>query len=328
MRSPLAQGREQMDAVVVGIDVSKDWLDVALRPSGERFTVTRNAEGLEALIARLRPLAPTAVAVEATGGFETVVAAALGAAGLPVVVVNPAQVRAFARALGKRAKTDPIDAAVIAHFVEATAPAIRPLPDEATRLLADLVARRRQIIQMIVAERQRQKRLTEKRLRQSIARLLRALEKELAALDRDIDDAVRGSPAWREKEDLLASVPGVGPIIARTLLAELPELGTLDRREAAALAGLAPWTRQSGQWKGKSFIGGGRAAVRSALFMGALVAARHNPILEAFHQRLLDAGKPKLVALIAVARKLLVILNAILRDRHPWTEPGHAAASI
>jgi transposase len=300
MRSPLAQGREQMDAIVAGIDVSKDRLDVALRPSGESFTVTRDAEGLEALIARLRPLAPTAVAVEATGGFETVVAAALGAVGLPVVVVDPAQVRAFARALGKRAKTDPIDAAVIAHFVEATAPAIRPLPDEATRLLADLVARRRQIIQMIVAERQRQKRLTGTRLQQSIARLLRALEKELAALDRDIDDAVRGSPAWREKEDLLASVPGVGPTIARTLLAELPELGTLDRREAAALVGLAPWTRQSGQWKGKSFIGGGRAPVRSALFMGAMVATRHNPVLKAFHQRLIEAGKPKLVALIAV----------------------------
>jgi transposase len=328
MRSPLAQGREQMDAIVAGIDVSKDRLDVALRPSGESFTVTRDAEGLEALIARLRPLAPTAVAVEATGGFETVVAAALGAVGLPVVVVNPAQVRAFARALGKRAKTDPIDAAVIAHFVEATAPAIRPLPDEATRLLADLVARRRQIIQMIVAERQRQKRLTGTRLQQSIARLLRALEKELAALDRDIDDAVRGSPAWREKEDLLASVPGVGPPIARTLLAELPELGTLDRREAAALVGLAPWTRQSGQWKGKSFIGGGRAPVRSALFMGAMVATRHNPVLKAFHQRLIEAGKPKLVALIAVARKLLTILNAILRDCRPWTELGHGPASI
>jgi transposase len=317
-----------MGALVVGIDVSKARLDVALRPSGESLTVTRDAAGLEALVARLGRLAPAVVAVEATGGFETVVAAALAAAGLPVVVVNPRQVRAFARALGKRAKTDPIDAAVIAHFVEATRPEIRPLPDAATRLLADLVARRRQIVQMIVAERQRQRRLTAKGLQQSIARLLRALEKELAALDQDLDTAVRGSPAWREKEDLLASVPGVGPTIARTLMAELPELGTLDRRAAAALAGLAPWTRQSGQWKGKSFIGGGRAAVRAALFMGALVAVRHNRVLAAFHQRLIAAGKPKLVALVAVARKLLTMLDAILRDRRHWTEPGHAPASI
>jgi transposase len=314
--------------LVVGIDVAKARLDVALRPSGESLTVTRDAAGLEALVARLGRLAPAVVAVEATGGFETVVAAALAAAGLPVVVVNPRQVRAFARALGKRAKTDPIDAAVIAHFVEATRPEIRPLPDAATRLLADLVARRRQIVQMIVAERQRQRRLTAKGLQQSIARLLRALEQELAALGQDLDTAVRGSPAWREKEDLLASVPGVGPTIARTLMAELPELGTLDRRAAAALAGLAPWTRQSGQWKGRSFIGGGRAAVRAALFMGALVAVRHNRVLAAFHQRLIAAGKPKLVALVAVARKLLTMLDAILRDRRHWTEPGHAPASI
>ena len=303
-----------MDAIVVGIDVSKDRLDVAVRPTGETFAVERDAEGLS----RLAPLEPQAIAVEATGGYETVVAASLSAAGLPVVVVNPAQVRAFAKALGKRAKTDPIDAAVIAHFVEAAKPDIRPMPDEQTRLLADLVARRGQIVQMIVAERQRQKRLIEKRLQKSIARLLAALQKELSSLETDIDEAVRGSPAWREKEDRLASVPGVGPTIARTLIAELPELGRLDRRKIAALVGLAPWTRQSGQWKGKSFIGGGRTQVRAALFMGALVAARHNSALRGFHQRLLDAGKPKLVAIVAVARKLLTILNAILRDKTPW----------
>jgi len=307
-----------MDAIVVGIDVSKDRLDVALRPTGETFVVNRDAEGVDGLIARLKPLSPAAVAVEATGGYETVVAASLGAAGLPVVVVNPAQVRAFATALGRRAKTDPIDAGVIAHFVEATKPQIRPLPDEATRLLADLVARRRQIVAMIVAERQRQKRLAEKRLQKSIARLLAALQKELSSLETDIDDAVRGSPAWRDKEDLLSSVPGIGKTIARTLIAELPELGTLGRREIAALAGLAPFTRQSGQWRGKSFIGGGRAPVRAALFTGAMVAARHNPELKAFRDRLVQAGKPKLVALIATARKLLTILNAILRDRRPW----------
>src|SRR5512134_2299135 len=269
--SPIVQGWDRMDTIVVGIDVSKDRLDVAVRPTGESFAVARDAAGLDGLVARLTPLAPAAVAVEATGGYETVVAASLAAAGLAVVVVNPAQVRAFAQALGRRAKTDPIDAGVIAHFVEATKPKVRALPDAKTRLLADLVARRRQIIQMMVAERQRQKRLSEPRLQKSIARLLAALQKELSSLETDIDEAVRGSSTWREKEDLLTSVPGVGKTIARTLVAELPELGHIDRRQAAALVGLAPWTRQSGQWKGKSFIGGGRAPVRAALFVGAMV---------------------------------------------------------
>lgn len=306
-----------MDSIVVGIDVSKDRLDVALRPAGEAFVVARDADGLEVLVSRLTTLAPALVALEATGGFETVAAATLAAAGLPVVIVNPAQIRAFARAIGQRAKTDPIDATVIARFAEATRPEPRPLPDTATRLLADLVTRRRQIIAMIGAERQREKRAPT-RLRKSIARLLRALEKELAAVDGDIDDSVRGSPAWREQEDLLTSVPGVGPVIARTMLAELPELGTLNRRQVAALAGLTPFTRQSGQWRGKSFIGGGRTGVRSALFMGAMVARHHNPVLRQFFDRLVAAGKPKMVALIATARKLLTILNAILRDRRPW----------
>jgi transposase len=307
-----------MDRITVGIDVSKDRLDIAVRPGGEVFAVERNAAGLDSLVERLRHLAPQLVALEATGGFETVVVAALSAAGLPLVVVNPAQIRSFARAVGKRAKTDPIDAAVIAHFAEATAPEPRPLPDEATRLLADLVARRRQIIAMMGAERQREKRARAKRLQQSIARLIKALAKELTSVDTDIDDAVRGSPVWREKEDLLASAPGIGPVIARTLIAEMPELGQLDRKQIAALAGLAPWTRQSGQWRGKSFIGGGRVGVRCALFLGAMVAARHNPTLKAFFERLVAAGKPKMVAIVAVARKLLTILNAILRDQKPW----------
>jgi transposase len=307
-----------MEATVVGIDVSKNTLDVYVHPLDEAFAVARNAEGLDALIARLVPLNAHAVAVEATGGFETVVAASLGAAGLPVIVVNPAQVRAFATALGKRAKTDPIDAAVIARFVEATKPQIRPLPDEDTRLLAELVARRRQIIQMIVAEKQRERQLPNRALRKSAARLIKALEKELNVLDTGIDESVRGSAVWRQKDDLLQSVPSVGPIIARSLLAELPELGSLTRRQIASLAGLAPWTRQSGQWRGKSFTGGGRSSVRTALFMAALVGARHNPVLKAFHQRLIAAGKPKMVALFAVAIKLLTILNAILRDKRPW----------
>jgi transposase len=307
-----------MEKIIVGIDVSKDRLDVAVRPSGEAFVVARNTVGLEELTGRLKTLAPHLVALEATGGFETVVAASLAAAGLPLAIVNPAQIRAFAKALGKRAKTDPIDAAVIAHFAEAVGPEPRPLPDADTQLLADLIARRRQIIAMIVAERQRESRAAPKRLKKSIARLIKALEKELTSVDSDIDDAMRASPAWREKEDLLASVPGVGPVIARTLIAELPELGQLTRKQIAALAGLAPWTRQSGKWQGKSFIGGGRVSVRTALFQGAMVASRHNPILKSFFHHLTTAGKPKMVALIAVARKLLTILNAIVRDQKPW----------
>jgi len=246
------------------------------------------------------------------------VAAGIAGANLPVVVVNPAQVRAFAQALGKRAKTDPIDAAVIAHFAEATNPQIRQLPDATARLLAELVARRRQIVEMIAAESQRARHITAPRLKKGIARLHKALEKELSELDDDISDHIRGTPAWAEKEDLLASVPGIGPTIARTLIAELPELGALDRRQIASLVGLAPWTRQSGQWRGKSFIGGGRSSVRRVLFMGAMVAARFNPELKQFRDRLVAAGKPKLVAIVAVARKLLTILNAILRDRTPW----------
>ncbi len=307
-----------MENITVGIDVAKDRLDVAVRPSGEIFMAERTAAGIEHLIARLLQLAPKIVALEATGGYETIAAAAFASAGLPVVVVNPAQTRAFAKAIGQRAKTDPIDAAVIARFAEATKPDVRPLPDEETRLLADLVARRRQIVEMIGAERQREKRATAKSLKKSIARLVKALEKELSSADTDIGDAMRASPVWREKEDLLASVPGVGPAIARTLIAELPELGRLNRKEIAALAGLAPFTRQSGQWRGKSFIGGGRTSVRTALFMGAMVAKKHNPVLKVFFERLVAAGKPKMVALIAVARKLLIILNAILRDQKPW----------
>jgi transposase len=304
----------------VGIDVSKDQLDVHIHPAGESFSVSRDTAGLEELIEKLKPFGLKAIAVEATGGFESIVVASLLAEGLPVIVVNPAQVRHFANALGKRAKTDPIDAAVIARFVEATKPEIRSLPSVQTLTLADLMARRRQIVQMITAERQRAMRSTANaRLQKSIARLLKALQRELDSLDEDIDTSVRGSPVWREKEDLLSSVPGVGKVIARTLLAELPELGTLDRRQIAALVGLAPFTRQSGKWRGKSFISGGRASCRTVLFTGALVAARHNPDLKAFRQRLVDAGKPKIVAIVAVARKLLTILNAILRDKSPWT---------
>ena len=306
-----------MDAHYVGIDVSKDRLDVHVRPSGEAFVVARDDKGLAALLERLRVIAPRLIAVEATGGYENIVAAAIGGAGLPLVVVNPSQVRHYAQALGKRAKTDPVDAEVIARFAEATRPEPRALPDEATQMLAELVTRRRQIITMMVAERQRATRLP-KRLRKSCERVVRMLEKELAVLDIDIDTTVRGSPAWRAKEDLLASVPGIGSITARTLIAELPELGRLDRRSLASLVGIAPFTRQSGQWRGKAFIGGGRRSVRAALFVATMAAVRHNPIIRAFRQRLLAAGKPKMVAMIACMRKLLTILNAVARDQKAW----------
>jgi transposase len=302
----------------IGIDVSKDRLDVHVRPSGEAFVVNRDGKGLEELIDRLQALSPSLVALEATGGFETIVAAAVAGAGLPVAVVNPAQVRQFAWAIGKRAKTDPMDAAVIAHFADTVKPEPRPIRDEDARLLAELVGRRRQIIEMTVAERQRAKRAANPQIRKSLARHIAMLEKELRAIDKDIDTLVRGSPVWRAKEDLLASVPGIGQTLARTLMAELPELGRLDRRRIASLAGLAPYVRQSGQWRGKAKISGGRPHVRSAIFMAALVASRHNPVLAGFYQRLLAAGKPKMVALIAVARKLLTTLNAILRDQKAW----------
>ena len=307
-----------MDACVVGIDVSKDRLDVHVAPSGEAFTVGNDHAGVEGLAARLGPLGPKAVALEATGGFETLAVAALTGAGLPVMVVNPAQVRAFAGALGRRAKTDPIDAGVIAAFVSATGAELRPLPDAETRMLGELVARRRQIVTMIVAEENRGRMLNAREARQSIKRLLAALRRELESLDADLDDRIRKSPVWQVRQKLLTSAPGVGPTVARTLIAELPELGRLDRRQVASLAGLAPWTRQSGKWRGRSFIGGGRSRVRAALFMAALVASRHNPVLKAFRDRLVAAGKPKIVAVVATMRKLLTILNAMIRDQKPW----------
>lgn len=307
-----------MDAVVVGIDVSKDRLDVHVAPSGEAFAVGNDHAGVEELAARLGSMAPEAVALEATGGFETLAVAALTGVGLPVMVVNPAQVRSFADALGKRAKTDAVDAGVIAAFVTATGAELRPLPDTHTRMLGELVARRRQIVAMIVAEENRERMVAAHEARKSIRRLLKALRRELESLDADLDSRIRNSPVWRVRETLLTSVPGVGPIVARTLIAELPELGSLDRRQIAALAGLAPWTRQSGKWRGKSFIGGGRGRVRACLFMAALVASRHNPVLKPFRDRLVAAGKPKIVATVATMRKLLTILNAIVRDQKPW----------
>jgi len=307
-----------MDEIYVGIDVSKDRLDVHVVPSGQAFAVARDGKGLNELVEQLSSVGPRLIAVEATGGFETIVAAAVAGAQLPLVVVNPAQVRHFAQAVGKRAKTDPIDAAVIARFAEAVKPEPRELPDEAARLLSELVGRRVQVIEMLVAERQRERRASAVRVRKSLARHIAALERELPEIDRDIDTMVRGSPVWREKEDLLVTVPGVAKKTSRSVLADLPELGRLTRREIASLVGYAPFTRQSGRWRGKSMIAGGRANVRAAIFMAALTAANRNPVLRDFYQRLLARGKPKMVALVAVARKLLTILNAMLRDKKPW----------
>lgn len=307
-----------MEQTFVGIDVSKDRLDVHVRPSGAAFAVPRDGKGVEELLDRLRTVAPTLIAVEATGGFETIVAAAIGGAQLPLVVVNPAQVRHYAQAVGKRAKTDPIDAEMIARFAEAVKPEPRQVPDAAARLLGELVARRRQIVEMLVAERQREKRADNVRVRKSLARHIKVLERELQDLTDDISGLIRSSPAWRETEDLLVSVPGVAGKTSSSLLAEVPELGRLTRRQIASLVGVAPFTRESGRWKGKSMIAGGRAPARTAIYMAALSASHHNPVLRPFYRRLLAAGKPKMVALIAVARKLLVILNAMIRDKKPW----------
>jgi transposase len=308
--------------ITVGIDVSKARLDVHVHPAAEPFVVGNDEAGVAALVERLGQLPELlGIGVEASGGHERLVVAHLAAAGLPVVVLNPAQVRSYAGALGQRAKTDPLDARLIAQFVAAVRPEPRPLPDVPSRELAALMARRRQLVGMLVAERMRRSQAAPGRVRNSLARVVTTLEDELKALDKDIDTLVRGTPVWRDKENLLASVPGIGKTIARTLLAELPELGRLDRKQIAALAGLAPYTRQSGKWRGRSFISGGRAVVRTALFMGAMVAIRRNPPLKAFRDRLVVNGKPKLVAIIAVARKLLTILNAIIRQQTPWRHP-------
>ena len=305
--------------ITVGIDVSKARLDVHVHPVGESFAVGNDEAGVAELGERLGKLDElTSIGIEASGRYERLAVAELASQGLPVVVLNPAQVRSYAQAIGQRAKTDPIDARLIALFVEAVRPEVRPMADAQTQELAALMARRRQIVAMLAAEKVRRQQAAPGLARVSIARSITFLVDELKSLDVEIDKTVRGTPVWRDKEDLLASVPGIGKTIARTLLAELPELGTLNLKQIAALAGLAPYTRQSGKWKGKSFIGGGRTAVRTALFMGALVAARRNPTLKAFRDRLVAKGKPKLVALIATARKLLTILNAIIRDRKPW----------
>lgn len=302
----------------VGIDVSKDRLDVCCRPVGEAFAIARDSEGLAALIARLQGERTQLIVLEATGGFEQVVAASLAGAGLPVVVINPRQIRDFARAMGRLAKNDRIDAEVIALFAERVQPELRPLPDEQARELDELVTRRRQVIEMMVAEGNRARRLQIKRVKKRVERHLAVLQKELSEIERELDDTIRNTPIWRETEELLTSVPGVGNTTAQAIIAEMPEIGTLDRRQIAALAGVAPFNRDSGTLRGRRMIAGGRSQLRSVLYMAALTASKHNPVIAAFYRRLLAAGKAKKTALIACMRKLLTILNAIVRDRTPW----------
>lgn len=304
----------------VGIDVAKAQLDIAVRPTGEQWTSPPDDAGLTALVHRLQPVRPTLIVLEATGGWEIPVASALAAAGLPVAVVNPRQVRAFAKATGRLAKTDRLDAQVLAQFAEAVRPAPRPLPDATTQELTALLARRRQLVEMLTAEKHRLGRASA-RVQPDIQAHLAWLEKRLGRVDDDLATLIRTSPLWREQDDLLQSVPGVGPVLATTLLAELSELGTLTRQQIAALAGVAPLNRDSGTLRGKRCIWGGRATVRAVLYMGALVATRCNPVLKAFYHRLLAAGKAKKVALVACMRKLLTILNAMLKHRTPWRPP-------
>lgn len=309
-------------SVFVGIDVAKDRLDVHLLPSGEAFAVTRDHAGLERLVARLGEVAPKLVVLEATGGFEITVAAALSGAKLPLAVVNPRQVRDFARALGRLAKTDALDAQVIALFAERLRPEPRPLADAQAQRLAELIARRRQIVEMIGAESNRRRQARDAQLQRDLDSHLAWLQQALARIEHDLDDTIRGSPAWRATEDLLASVPGVGAVTARTLIAELPELGRLDRRRIAALVGVAPINRDSGTFRGRRMVAGGRSSVRKVLFMAALTAIRFNPPVRALYQRLTQAGRPAKLALTACMRKLLVTLNAMVRDRRLWADGG------
>lgn len=301
----------------VGIDVAKARLDVAVRPTGERWSVSNDEAGIARLEVHLRELSPVLVVLEATGGLELPLVAALAATSLPVVVVNPRQVREFARATGKLAKTDRLDAQVLAHFGEAVRPTPRPLPDAQSQLLMALLARRRQIVGMLTAEKNRVLKASP-RVRQDIQRHITWLERELSKQDKDLEDTLRQSPLWREKEQLLRSVPGIGPVLTLTLLAELPELGSLDRRQIAALVGVAPLNRDSGTFRGRRTVWGGRARLRAALYMGALAATRHNQVIATFYHRLCAAGKAKKVALTACMRKLLTILNAMLKHLTPW----------
>ncbi len=306
------------DHIYVGIDVAKARLDVAIRPSGDRREIPNGEAGIAELVKEMQQLNPAALVLEASGGLELPLAA-LAAASLPVVVVNPRQARDFAKATGKLAKTDSLDAAVLAHFAEALRPTVRTLPDAETRLLNSLVARRQQVMAMLVAERNRLSSAVIT-VRPRIEAHIAWLKQELDDLDQTLRRTLRQSPLWREKDDLLRSVPGVGDQTSATLLACLPELGALDRRQIAALVGVAPFNRDSGALRGKRTVWGGRARVRTSLYMAAMVASRFNPVIRDFYQRLLAVGKPRKLALTACMRKLLIILNSMLKHGSSWQE--------
>jgi transposase len=301
----------------VGIDVSKDHLDIAVRPTSETWSMANDAPGIIEVVQRLAQLHPTLVVLEATGGLQLPVAAALASAGLPLSMVNPRQVRDFARAIGKLAKTDQLDAQVLAHFAEAVRPTPYPLPDAQTQELTALLTRRHQVVEMLTAEKNRL-RTTRESVRQRVEDHIRWLEQELADLDDDLERTLRESPLWREKDNLLRSVPGIGRVVSITLLADLPELGTLSRHQIAALVGVAPLSRDSGRFRGKRTVWGGRARVRAALYMAALTATRYNSIIKAFYHRLCGAGKARKVALTACMRKLLIILNSMVKHQQTW----------
>ena len=305
----------------VGIDVAKAELVVAARPGDERWSVANDERGVRTLVERLKREGPSLVVLEATGGYELAAVGALAAAGLPLVVANPRQVRDFARATGQLAKTDRTDADVLALFAERVRPEVRPLPAEDAQELDALLARRRQLLEMLTAEKNRLGQAPgrgRRPVKKSLKAHIQFLERELRIADTELGQMVRASPAWRERDDLLRSVPGVGPVLSLTLLAELPELGRLTRREIAKLVGVAPLARDSGTLKGRRFVHGGRAPVRAVLYMAALVATKRNPVIRAFYLRLLAAGKPKKLALVACMRKLLTTLNAMARANERW----------
>ena len=313
------------NAPFVGIDVSKEKLDVATSSGRENWSTANSQEGIIRLVGQLQGMEPALIVLEASGGLEMAAAVALATADLPVVVVNPRQVRDFAKAMGKLAKTDKLDAQVIAQFGERIRPTPRALPDAQAQHLQALIARRRQLVKMLTAERNRchtASLMVRKRIEKHIA----WLEVEIEALNHDLDQIIHRSPLWQAKATLLRSVPGIGPVMTRTLLAELPELGRLNRKEIAALVGVAPLNRDSGTSRGRRSVWGGRASVRAALYMAALVGTRYNPVIKAFYQRLIDAGKPSKVALTACMRKLLTIVNAMLRHGTLWC-PNYAHSS-
>jgi transposase len=307
-------------SLFVGIDVAKDHLDVHVRPTDETFRVAHDDAGLVALRDRLVGLAPQLVVLEATGGHEVDVVAELAAASLPIVVVNPRQIRAYARATGQLAKTDALDARIIALFAEAVRPALRPLPDEQTRALDEAVTRRRQLVDMLGAETNRRRLVRDRTVQRRIEAHIGWLKRALRDLDRDLQRTIRASPVWRETDDLLQSTPGIGPITTATMLAELPELGHLSRHKIAALVGVAPLNRDSGHFRGRRRVAGGRASVRKVLYMATLTAIRRNPSIAAFYRRLCANGRPAKVAFTASMRKLLTILNAMVRDGRAWQQ--------